>query len=177
MGDLLGNLAFVVIAILAWIVKEAVERKEQKQAPQQRRKGGQAPEAETSTSEEVDLVYGRRKIPETLTAGPAPTARKSSAAAAEPAAPRKASKEKSGGRLVSFEGHRLRTQIAVTAGAAAFTEGAGRHGDAWARLGLAHSAERRNAVRMGILWSEVLGPPRAIQGPHRSPVLKRRRRR
>ena len=30
MGDLLGNLAFVVVAILAWIVKEAMERKEAK---------------------------------------------------------------------------------------------------------------------------------------------------
>lgn len=173
MGDLLGNLVFVVVAILAWVVKEAMERKEAKDAQQKRRERSGAPGPATDVGTgEVDVAYGRRKIPDALTAPP-PSNERAAAIAVTPktaAAPR----ERSGGRLVSFEGHRMALEIQETAAAAAFTDARPVQGaDAWLRLGLRTGTSRRDATRAGILWNEVLGPPRALTGPHRSPARKR----
>ncbi len=172
MDSTLGNLIFVVVAVLAWIVKEAVERKEAKEAAQKRReRAGQPAPAEQGTGE-VDIVYGRRKIPDALTAPPVPsTGQPQLGATARPAAEAVAH---TGGRLVSFSGHRLKTELQTTTGTA--TPAPGGDEDSamgWARLGLAEGGDRRAAVRAGILWSEVLATPRAIMGPHRSPAARR----
>jgi outer membrane biosynthesis protein TonB len=44
------------------------------------------------------------------------------------------------------------------------------------RLGGPEGASPRDLARAGVLWSEVLGPPRATSGPHRPPSPLRRRR-
>lgn len=175
MGDLLGNLIFVVLAILAWVVKEAVERKEQKQAQQQRPRGsGQAPQAEPGTVEEVDVVYGRRKIPPALTATPATAPVSSSAATASPPAGMQRQNLTMGGLPSKVLG----ATFDVAARTEAHSTGERRTARrAWDRLGVRQHSQRRDAVRAGILWSEVLGVPRAVQGPHRSPVMKRMQRR
>jgi hypothetical protein len=36
-------------------------------------------------------------------------------------------------------------------------------------------ASARTLTRAGVLWSEGLGPPRAVRGPHQPPVLRRYR--
>ncbi|MDJ0523154.1 MAG: hypothetical protein QNJ90_13880, partial [Planctomycetota bacterium] len=74
MGELLANLVFIAIALLAWVLKAAMERKEQKQAEQRSgpRGGGAGPVPDSGLPSEVDVVYGRRKLPEMLTAPPAP---------------------------------------------------------------------------------------------------------
>jgi hypothetical protein len=41
------------------------------------------------------------------------------------------------------------------------------------RLGASEAGSRRDIVRAGVLWSEVLGAPRAVSGPHRSPAARR----
>jgi hypothetical protein len=53
------------------------------------------------------------------------------------------------------------------------TRAAERRAAAWARLGLGGRVAGREALRRGVLWSEVLGAPRALAGPHRSPAARR----
>jgi hypothetical protein len=40
------------------------------------------------------------------------------------------------------------------------------------RLGLRRMGGVDEALRAGIVWSEILGPPRALRGPHRPPRLQ-----
>ena len=42
-----------------------------------------------------------------------------------------------------------------------------------ARLGAVGGRTDADAIRAGILWSEILGPPRSMRGPHRPPSALR----
>ncbi len=187
MGDLLGNLVFVVVAILAWIVKETVERKEARE-----KGGGTAPSRGAPTAEpgprEVDVVYGRRKIPDALTASPplsaeaAPAARVPSASAGKGKARAKRSEPQhhvpgSSAPEVfdALVGRGLTTELLVSAEGRQSPSRRAR-ADGWRRLGVGSGAARLAAVRAGVLWSEVLATPRALSGPHRSPLQRRQAR-
>jgi len=187
----LGNLTFVVLAILAWVFKAAVDRKEAREAPAvdsprrsggPRRNGGGADAAEADATEgEVDVVYGRRKLPEALTAMPTPLGR----GAQRPAGLAAALPTASAGALVSVGSSKrsslspegsLGTLRARQGGDQVTAEASRPSARGWSRLGIARRVDRRAAVRAGVLWSEVLGPPRATAGPHRTPMQRRRER-
>ncbi len=57
--------------------------------------------------------------------------------------------------------------------AAITEEGARRRVGLVRRLGGPPGAPPRDLARAGMLWSEVLGPPRSLRGPHRGPVTPR----
>jgi hypothetical protein len=61
------------------------------------------------------------------------------------------------------------------ADAAAASRGDVRRRDVLRRLGGEGARTGRDLARAGMLWSEVLGPPRALSGPHASPPVRRAR--
>ena len=176
MGDHLGNLIFVVVAILAWIVKAAVEQKEAKKATQRApsRTGGRetATTAGTGTGTgEIDVLYGRRKLPDAWTAPP-PKRTATLGVAAQPV-----SFAPTVGGTLDFgalpERH-LGTHLAVSTAVLPTAQGRQLTStQAWARLGVAGAVPHRSAVRAGVLWAEVLAAPRAVTGPHCSPAQRR----
>ena len=149
---LIGQLVFVLIALLAWILREAAERRAARQA-------GPTPEGERV---DAMLRARREEHPEAyvdMDAGPVPPP----VPAAEPVPgaigdlqPTFVPKD-----LGTMEAH-PDMQTHRRAGRAPVRR----------RLGIAPGGGRR-AVRRAVLWSELLGPPRALTGPHRAPIRRR----
>jgi len=172
MGDHLGNLVFVVVALLAWIIKAAVERKEAQGGARGRARPSATVRADAGTGE-VDVVYGRRRIPEALTA---PRPRGAGAPAPVLAEAAMVPRTEGAPDLGALPARDLGTHIAVSTAKAAQARGSRRTpAQAWARLGVAGTTPGRDRLRIGVLWNEVLGLPRAVRGPHRSPPAERLR--
>jgi hypothetical protein len=194
--DGLQEIVFVLVALAAVAIKAAIERKEakRKRADRARRApdGGAGERAEAGTGE-VDLVVGRRPLPPNVE--PRPRRRGRAPAAepppvpepqAEPAVAR--GRPRSLGDLLTptvstddigdLEERQLQPKIdphLVPLDVSTAMPGVARRGSrrALARLGVAGLESPRAMVRAGVLWSEVLGMPRAIKGPHRSPAARR----
>jgi hypothetical protein len=175
MGDHLGNLIFVVVAILAWIVKAAIEQREARNKSQARPAStqgtAQPPRADAGTGE-VDVIYGRRKLPDAWTAPPPGMSATPDVAVRPPSAAATVGGPLDFGALPERS---LGTHIAVSTAALPTAQGRRRTPtQAWARLGVSGAAPGRRAIRAGVLWSEILASPRAVTGPHRSPSQRRR---
>jgi len=160
----LKNLIFLAVALLAWRIKVALERKTRAPRPRKipSRAGSLRPAAERpvqGSTGEVDVVYGRRQLPEQLTAAPA--------------SPVRGVEERAPSALPdTLKKTTLRVQ---TTGSAGRGSRARRSQRAWRALGVGPTVSGRQAARSAVLWREILGPPRALRGPHRPPSAQRRR--
>jgi hypothetical protein len=143
-GGLVAEVAFVLIAVLAWIIKSVSDRR---QAHALRTPRPHAPH--------VPPLPARPERPRPEPAG--------ERAAQEPAAPSAPE------RLVP---ERIK-RVASAAHTHVHVRRVRR--SAWRRLGVT-PAGRHAALRRAVLWREVLGPPRALLGPHRPPHRARRAR-
>lgn len=187
---LIAQLVFVLFALLAWILREAAERKAAKQAEDDptdevaarvkamaRARRLQHPEAyeperypskpagDRVDDEETDeLEYAAyAELQGAPTPPPIPQAPEPAAAPADPSRP-------IGGLKPTFVPKDLGTMESHPDMVATRRTGPS---PARERLGIPPGAGRR-AVRRAVLWAEVLGPPRALTGPHRAPITKRR---
>lgn len=189
----LKSLIFVVIALLAWIAQALFKRKEQqsrmRDAGAARReriaRGTEAGEAEgprPAALDEPDVIYGRQRLPSHYAkmerpAPAQPPAPRGRAKAPPPPPPRSEVASTLGDRpLGTLQNRQLETRLAshMDTAAAATVHGRGGRLVAARRLGLRRMGGVRAALRAGILWGEVLGPPRALRGPHRAPSSSRR---
>lgn len=185
---LIGQLVFVLIALLAWVLRAAAERR----AAQRQAEDDGAPaqpgvlerlaslvdpeDAEERAREErIDRRARERRAqyPEAYVGAepsppPVPDA-EGREAEQTPGRSRIASKP------LESVGPRLQTQLASDtlpddAPARPLGPRSVRR-----RLGLEAGGGRR-PLRAAVLWSEVLGPPRAFAGPHRTPLQRRMQR-
>jgi len=171
--DDLKNLIFVVIALLAWIAQALFKRKEQqtrmRDAGAARRerlaRGSEAAGAEgarPAALDEPDVVYGRQRLPSHYAKMEPPPSDVASTVGDRP--------------LGTLQDRHLETRLDSqlhTSAAATVHARRGRFAAA-RRLGIRRMGGVRAALRAGILWGEVLGPPRALRGPHRAPSATRR---
>ena len=181
MDDGLKNLIFLVVALLAWGIKAAMERKQSGRRGRRPRPASTPGEEEAAGSTgEVDVVYGRRGLSPQITAqpihdvsAPLPPVAQSAPNAAVLQSDRAGSG--GGGRLTQIGERGLKTSL-KDSGREAANEGASVHRSrrAWKRLGVEHGGQARRALRTAVIWSEVLGPPRALRGPHRPPRSRTR---
>ena len=184
MDDGFKNLIFLVVALAAWGIKAAMERKEGRGKPRRPRPAAtpEGAESEGATGE-VDVVYERRRLspqitalPEARAVAPLASAPLASARLETAGAPRSPPPSTgSGGRLTQIGDKGLETTLqasdAVGAHKGVHVKRAHR---AWKRLGVEQNARARVALRTAVLWREVLGAPRALRGPHRPPTRSRR---
>jgi len=185
-GDL-KNLAFVVVAILAWVVKIAFERKEQNARRSAANAARAERESQTGTpgraapsDDEPDVVYGRRPLPPGYTdaarglAEPPPPPRPAGGVRTPPPPPateRRGSEVRK--HVASDIVHRqLKGNLTASAAATVRQSRAGLH--ARRRLGIDRMGGTKRALRAAILWNEILGPPRSLRGPYRTPAARRR---
>ena len=169
---LIGQLVFVLIALLAWILREAAERKAAKQAGPQSSEEvaarvdamARAQRLQNPDAYEDDEAWEAAAYGETPTPPPIPEAAQQSAF--DPADPNRPI----GGLKPTFVPKDLGTMESHPDMATTRRTGPSQ---ARERLGIPPGGGRR-AVRRAVLWSEVLGPPRALTGPHRAPISKRR---
>ena len=198
-GDQLFQLIFVLVALIGWVVKSIIEAREERKQRRAPRPSGEtkAPLPPAPDDGEVDIVLGRTPLPRPrrTTSVPAPkqpqrakTAERDYSAEFEPIA---------GGLEPEIAGRSLghvettiegrprpkgkkpgdieeRTAAAVSA----LERGRSEHrAEVLRRLGIEATPKGfRHSVRAAILWSEVIALPRAVTGPHRSPVVRRMRR-
>ena len=187
-GDL-KNLAFVVVALLAWVVKIAFERKEQNarrsaantaRAERERQTG--TPGRAEPADEEPDVVYGQRPLPPrytTLAQGlaepPPPPARPADRGIRSPPPPPSTRGRRTGVRkhvASDIVDRKLEGNLTASAPATVRQSQAGLH--ARSRLGIDRMGGTKRALRAAILWNEILGPPRSLRGPYRTPAARRR---
>ena len=174
--DAIGQLIFFVLIVAGWVIKAIVEAKRAREG-----QGAPAPGTEQGPAEAAQSdgrVRPRRPVPPQAPRAPEPSpgplgtagrlgrletglaGRTLDASAADPGVP---------GRV-------LRSSAAAVA-----------HGERARRARRAFVARRlsggqvvepgRDLARAGVLWSEILGPCRALRGPHQSPAATRNRRR
>lgn len=202
MGDSYSTLIFAAVALLAWAIKAAVERKEA-----QRRRQGPSPSGDPGAlpdSGELDVIVGRMPIPDAVAPKPRIAASRESpyaAQAAEQSAPTVSKRPTRSRRRRGRRGRRLGTlrptvdaedvggledrRLTPEVRAGLTLQGApapspgdaprssAGAGPALRKLGVEAAGEPSDMLRVGVLWSEVLGVPRALAGPHRSPAAKR----
>ena len=142
--DDFGQIAFLIIAVLAWILGEATRAR-------QERKGQQ------------------EEAPETAPPPPAP--------------PPRLPRERNNDVPPDVPVHRPATRApvrrplppAAQTPTVAMTHVRRARHPVWRRLGVPAGTSARAATRRAVLWSEVLGRPRALTGPYRGPGWGRRR--
>ncbi len=181
--SLIGQLVFVLIAVLAWILREAAERRAAERAEEGPQEGAREPSALERIAAllnpedaEQDAVQARVEARLRARRAEHPEAYVGEAAAseAEAAAPPPVPAGADPGRPIgglqpTFVPKDLGT-MASHPDMATTRRGGG--ASIHRRLGIAPGAGRA-AVRRAVLWSEVLGPPRAVTGPHRPPMARR----
>jgi len=172
-GGVIGQLVFVLIALLAWVLREAAERRARR-AGEERGEGPASAESPPTVMARLaalldpDVDGEGGGLPRGRPRGETPPPIPESGPQARP----RASDQVVGGTTFHALEPRLETQLTAEPDEAVRV--AARE-PAWSRLGLGRPEGRRHAVRKAILWSEVLGPPRAIAGPHRTPLQRRAR--
>ncbi len=188
-GDLLQSIVFAVIALIAWSVKAAVERKEAKRARDTVQSGKPSTQQDTGrpvAHHDVDVVFEKRPLPPAVRPTPRrqPPAQPAAPTPAEPARARVEPK-----RVPATAGPRgfgdlgettfkssLSPRLADTdVQAPMVREDRRQRAGALDRLGVPPGRSAASMLRAGILWSEVLGAPRGVRGPHRSPAARRLR--
>ena len=158
--DALAQVVFFVLIVAGWVIKAVVESRKSKQ----QRTSPPPPSGEENGEEGVPRpVHVPRTAPPPV---PRPTRGPLSASLA--------------GRTLHDTGGPLAPGRLLESSAAAIA-----HGKQAGRARRASVVERltggqsilpgRELTRAGVLWSEILGPCRALTGPHRSPAATRRR--
>lgn len=185
--SLIGQLVFVLIAVVAWILREAAERRVAKRAEQEPQEGAREPSAleriaallnpedaeqdAVQARVEARLRARRAEHPEAYVGEAAASEAAAAEAAAPPPVPAGADPGRPiGGLRPTFVPKDLGTMESHPDMA---TTRLGGGASIHRRLGIAPGAGRA-AVRRAVLWTEVLGPPRALTGPHRPPIARRR---
>ncbi|MDJ0973210.1 MAG: hypothetical protein QNJ98_01960 [Planctomycetota bacterium] len=193
-GDI-GQLVILAIVFLGWVVKEVVEARKRKAL--RTGKPAKQPSARTQppprrTEPEADVIYGTRPLPHlpggerpqpTALRTPTPTPTRAPAPARTRPQPRtdRIRPAEVTGRVSSVvEGGRAIETLTETASTTFTTRTnlARRRDRILERLQVGHvPGSLRDKTRVAILWSEVLGPCRALRGPHRAPTFERTGRR
>jgi hypothetical protein len=155
--DSLFQLIVFVLIGVAWVLKEVLEQRRAKRRPSR-------PKAPAGEGEERPDVIVH---PHPTRLRPVPVS-PPSATDAEHDLSRLAVRELEGGRRVLPS-----TRAAAAQGAVVLKQ---RRESAYRRLsGGTDGPPGRDLTRAGVLWSEILGPCRALTGPHRPPHAHRRR--
>lgn len=184
----IGQLVILAVVFIGWVVKEVFEAQKRKRmrSPQPQRQGPKPTKPASTprtTREKQDVVFGTRPLPHlpggdkqtrparTPAPAPAPTSgRSSQSIQRSPHEARVVRAGEAGGRAV--------TVLAQTADTTFITasQALQRRRRAMNRLHVADiPGSLRDKTRVAILWSEVLGPCRALRGPHQAPTFQRRR--
>ncbi len=181
-----GQLVILAIVFIGWVVKEVFEAQKRKRmrSPQPKRQGPKPtqPASTPSTArEKQDVVFGTRPLPHlpggdkearpARTPAPMPTAARSSQSIQR--SPHEARVVRARG-----SGRREVTVLAQTADTTFITasQAAQRRRRALDQLLVADiPGSMREKARVAVIWSEVLGPCRALRGPHEAPTFQRRR--
>ncbi|MHC5011300.1 MAG: hypothetical protein ACYTG6_10165 [Planctomycetota bacterium] len=174
-GESIFQIVFVVVALLGWILSSAKEaqKRRQKLPP---RPPGQRPEPDGK--EERRAPEAPRPAPPPPRSPPQRAEPREPARPVPPAPPRPSPPVAAPPRRRAVPTHRHVAREALEAPVQVTriqTRAAARRSVLQRLAG--GGGGGRDAVRRGVLWSEILGPPRALRGPHRSPVLDRYRRR
>jgi len=169
--DALAQLVFFVLIVAGWVIKAVVEARQAKR----RREAGPPPETE-AVPEASDRVLRPRPTPP-----PIPTS------ARRPRSTRLRDEERLGHLDPGLAARHLDPTVGAAApgrlllsSAAAVAHGATARKEqrrsVLARLtGGVEVTPGKELTRAGVLWSEILGPCRALRGPHRSPAATRTR--
>ncbi len=156
-GGLLAQLAFVLLALLGWVLNKAAEKKNTEQIERETEAKRQArADAPPSVAEVLD-PFAEAPVPAPAprpTPTPPPLQRSAPKAADRPALVQSLEAPSAGKPTAGEPEKRLRARE---------------------RLGIGKELSTREAVRRAVLWSAVLGPPRAQTGPHRPPHMQRHR--
>ena len=162
-----GQLIFFVLIVLGWVIKAVVEARQAKQ------RRAEMPDEPPPVPDD----RGVRPRSQAPTREPVPTPVHLD--------PVRADTERLGHLEPSLAARRFDTSVAsrttygnLQATAAAVAHGAlsprARHAAVRRRLtGGLDDAPGRDLARAGVLWSEILGPCRALRGPHRPPTAER----
>jgi hypothetical protein len=195
MEDGLFQIVFIVLALIGWVIKSAVEERERRKKQQQQRPSvPPRPRAESRDAphrpapHESGRPYPTYPTQATQPTRPVPPAR--SGGSREPGygtEPTQGTDMAPSGPRRGLEVHpqlevqkieRLRSRRLLPGQDKTLVAGTARE----RRRLLVHlgagPVERspRQLARSGVLWSAVLGPARALMGPHRPPHEERRRR-
>lgn len=179
-GGLVGQVVFVLLALLAWILREAAERKAAKREEQAVEGGGEP--TPPSALERLARLFGDEADPDDgVAARVAARARarrethpeeyvEQSMHEADPAAvpPPLEAAPVGDMRRIDLGGDLATTAHAVW-DAPSRTPARRRHPRALRRLGLTRGSARAG-LRRAVLWAEVLGPPRALRPAGRRAV-------
>jgi hypothetical protein len=170
--DAIGQLIFFVLIVAGWVIKAIVEAKRAKEG-----RGAPAPGTEQDPAEasrpEGGVRPRRRPQPEAVSPpapSPGPLGTAARLGRLEPGL--------AGRMLDAAAGSPSVAGRVLTSSAAAVAHGErtrlARRASVARRLSGGQVVEPgRDLTRAGVLWSEILGPCRALRGPHRSPAATR----
>lgn len=183
----IGQLVILAIVFLGWVVKEVLEARKRKalRSPQPRRPDpARMPPPARRTEPEADVIYGTRPLPHLPGGGPSATgAGDGGTPAPAPRGRRETGRLRpagvSGEQASVLEGGRSIETLTQTASTTFTTRTtlSRRRTRALRLLRVAGTpGSLRDKTRVAIVWSELLGPCRALRGPHRAPTFERARR-
>lgn len=189
-GADIGQLVILAILFVGWVIKEVAESRKRnaRGAPRRRPASppveqGDAPAPSPRSQPEPDIIYGSRPVPH-LPAPPAqsttpakiPQLKQSRTPTRKPTRPQRPQRAPT---AAAPERRALGQQLVAdgtTAATTTSTLAQRRRRGVLRRLGMAEDSRSvRDHARLAVLWSEVLGPCRAMRGPHRAPETWRRR--
>ncbi len=165
MEDSLFQIIFLALALVGWIIKTAIEERERRKQGRKKAPPRETPRSEGPHLPREELPYPAPRPPPPPTPAPVPA----------PSQPARAS------RAPSLKEIQPALQVIRRArlpgrGETLVAETERSRLRALGRLAGAPQEGFLGQVRAGILWVEVLGPCRALRGPHRPPASERSRR-
>jgi hypothetical protein len=170
--DNVAEIVLFALLFLGWIVRTVLENRKRPVPRPVPPAKDRAPAAETRIPSETRVPAGDR-APERPPA-PRPRRERAPEPRAEDAEAEEAARVEPPPQPTVAEVQGLQTGTLETATAAIADETGARRRAIVRRLGGVDGATPRDLARAGVLWSEVLGPPRATAGPHRPPSILRR---
>jgi hypothetical protein len=176
--DSLFQIVFIVLALIGWVIKSTVEEREKRKKQQQRTPvpPGQRPLPRAEPPPRPEHREGEAYHPLPNPEAPSPRPAPVPTPVATPTGGARLKEVHPQLEVLKIE--RLQARKALPGrDKTLVAEQAAKRRRLFARLGAgATTSSPRTLARAGVLWSEVLGPPRAVKGPHRPPHLDRHRR-